>query len=403
MSEGTLRILHTGDWRLNMPCQGIRYYSPSIASSLSTAVFDSISRTIDFAIGENVDAFVIGGNVLDPDLAAPSDYEFIHQQLCRLEETNIPVVWGWSQLDKRAHWPRCIDWPSNVNFLIGDTPLNIEIPTKNGTTINFLGLEPNSALPVCPDDYRGMKTDNFTLGVAYGELSVTEAPPECQHWLLTGAGYSHTEYENGVRVYYCGSPLGRSATELGPHGSALLDLNNIGEIDYQFINTSGVEYHVKTISANAVTAPDALSRLIVESILGSSWDNSIVNIIQMELINAPVSIESLPLLPNYPAFHSAVQDDLNQIGAHLLFAGISVSSPESDRPGNEQELLGEFLFELRELHEQGWESLPLRNFIGLESDPTWCTVQEDLTGLKILQGVECLGRHLLNGIERDVA
>ena len=41
-----------------------------MAPKLSNAVFDSVSKIVDFALSENVDAFVIGGNVLEPEFAA---------------------------------------------------------------------------------------------------------------------------------------------------------------------------------------------------------------------------------------------------------------------------------------------------------------------------------------------
>ena len=403
MSEGTLRILHTGDWRLNMACQGIPYYPETMSPKLSTAVFDSVSKIVDFALSENVDAFVIGGNVLEPEFAAPSDYDFIYQQLCRLNVAAIPVVWGWSPQDKRAHWPRCIEWPANVSFLVGDTPLAVEIPMKTGVTVSFLGMEPNSDQPIQLAQFNGINKGNLTLGVAYGELSCTDEIPECKHWLLTGAGYRQINLDNGARAYYCGSPLGRATTELGPHGCALLDLNENGVIEHQFINTSRVEYHLKAVTASDVASPEELSNLIEESIHDASWDDSTLNIIQIDVANANANLEALPLLQTYHAFHSSLQRRLNEMGSHLLFAGLSLTTSASERSSNERELLGEFLFELRELQEQGWESLPLHKFLESETNSTWCSLDEDLLGLRILRGAESLGRHLLSRIEKDVA
>ena len=94
---------------------------------------------------------------------------------------------------------------------------------------------------------------------------------------------------------------------------------------------------------------------------------------------------------------------LNEMGSHLLFAGLSLTTSASERSSNERELLGEFLFELRKLQEQGWESLPLHKFLESETNSTWCSLDEDLLGLRILRGAESLGRHLLSRIEKDVA
>jgi len=370
---------------------------------LADAVFASVTRIVDFAISEDIDAVVIGGNILEPDNASPSDYAFIHQQMCRLAENNIPVIWSWSHLDKRNHWPRCIEWPNNINFLIGDTPLTIDVQMKNGTEVSFLGIEPTSSGPVRAIDYRGMQTDNLMFGVAYGEVAIAEDNNECQQWLLAGESYGQISWENGVQAYYCGSPVGRATADLGPHGFALLELNANGDVEQQFINTSGVEYHRKTISTSKIESVNALLGLIGQSIRDHTWDKSILNVVQIEIIESPVIIESIPLLNNYRSFHDDVQSDFDKLGAHLIFAGLDIASANPDRNGNEQELLGEFLFELRELEVQGWEGLPLSAFIRSDTQFTWCTLKEDLAGLSILRSAECLGRHLLNGIERDAA
>ena len=127
------------------------------------------------------------------------DYDFIYQQLCRLNVAAIPVVWGWSPQDKRARWHDASEWPANVNFLVGDTPLAVEIPMKTGVTVSFLGMEPNSDQPIQLAQFNGINRGNLTLGVAYGELSCTDEIPECKHWLLTGAGYRQISLDNGAR------------------------------------------------------------------------------------------------------------------------------------------------------------------------------------------------------------
>ena len=403
VSEGTSRILHTGDWRLHMACHGIPYIPNSCASALADAVYASVTRIVDFAINEDVDTVVLGGNLLEPDCAGPSDYEFIHQQMCRLAENNIPVVWSWSHLDKRNHWPRCIEWPDNIQFIIGDTPLTIEVEMRNGSTVSFLGMEPTSSGPVRPSDYRGMQTGNLSFGIAYGEVRISEEDTACRQWLLAGQAYGQISWDNGVQAYCCGSPVGRSAADIGPHGFALLELNQKGEVEHQFINTSGVEYHRKTISTSEINSPNALLSLIGQTIRDHAWDCSILNVIQIELVDSPVIIESIPLLNTYPSFHGEVQSDFDKVGSHLIFAGLDIQSAATNRHGHEQELLGEFLFELRKLEEHGWENLQLANFSGTETDPNWCTLKEDLAGLSILRSAECLGRHLLNAIERDAA
>ena len=180
-------------------------------------------------------------------------------------------------------------------------------------------------------------------------------------------------------------------------------MNEKGEVDHQFINTSGVEYHRKTIAASEVESPDALLALIRQSIRAHTWDKSILNVVQVEIVDAPVIVEAIPLLNTYLSFHTDVQSDFDKLGSHLIFAGLDISSTNTSRNGNEQELLGEFLFELRGLKERGWENLPLSVFTQSKADSSWCDLKEDLAGLSILRSAECLGRHLLSGIERDVA
>ena len=117
MGSNATQILLTADWRLHEVCEGILRVNPESADRLSHAPRDAVRLVVDFAINEQVDILVNAGNTLAPNLACPSDYNFLYGELERLANANIDVVWNWSPLDEPQNWPRCFQFPSNWSMM----------------------------------------------------------------------------------------------------------------------------------------------------------------------------------------------------------------------------------------------------------------------------------------------
>lgn len=400
----SLRILNTGDWRLSSPCKGIAYYPENLATALATSTQASIERLIDFAIGDFVDVMVVGGNTIDPSLAGPADFAFLLRQLKRLEQAQIPVIWNWSWLDQRNQWPRCFNWPSNVRQIIGDTPQTITLDLTPKGRVTFVGIELNAAQPISPSWFEGLTLDGLTFGVAYGAFSDRESniiPP--LNWLLSGNSYGKVSQDHGLHHYYAGSPQGRSLKERGPHGAALLEYHENDVIDFQFINTSKLEYESITIDVGGINTPDSLAAAAVEQLAKRTFDQSIIYVIELELTEANCHLCSLPFIEIYNQARANLQASLTQLSPNLILSRLSPSAKEEEFHTSEEEVLGEFLFITRELKEQGWSTLNLSEKLPAEESGNWSELLDDLSGLRTILAAESLGKHLLGISDKEVA
>jgi len=400
----SLRILNTGDWRLTSACEGIPYYPENLVTPLASSTQASIERLIDFAVEDLVDVVVVGGNTIDPTSAGPADFAFLLHQLKRLEQSAIPVIWNWSWLDQRNQWPKCFKWPSNVRQVIGDTPQTITLNLGPKGRVTFIGVELTSAQQISPSWFDGLKLEGLAFGVAYGAVTdqVSNISPQI-NWLVSGNSYGKESHDNGVHLYYSGSPQGRSLKESGPHGAALLEYHDNGEIDFQFINTSKVEYESITIDINGISTPDSLAVTAIEHLAKRTFDQSIVYVIELELAGANYHIHSLPFVEIYNDFRASLQESLTKLSPNLILSRLAPLPTEEDLHSYEEEVLGEFLFITRELKEEGWASLNLDQKLPSQETGNWSKLLDDLSGLRTILSAESLGKHLLGISEKDAA
>ncbi len=403
MEEESIRVLHTGDWRLDQPCRGITHYPSALAARLASATQESVGRIIEFAIGEKVHAVVVGGNILDPLLAAPADYGYLLSQLERLQSAAIPVIWNWSWLDRRQHWPRCFVWPDNVTQFIGESPQVITQPINNDSQLTFIGLEVTSQQEFDFNWFEGLKFDGPAFGVGYGQHNGFTVDCAIQHWLLSGEPYGTDCPEGGIQVYYSGSPQGRDLKDTGPHGASLIELKTDGNVECQFINTSTHEYQRLSLNGSAVSSKSELLDLIIDAVRLRSFDSSIIYTITVHLTATGSFLRAFQFLDEYPELMTSVQTLFTEFAPNLIFAGISTESAETSNISAEQEVLGEYLFVINELRDKGWTDLRLQSLLLPSNDNAWSHLHEDLTGLDTLRMAEHLGIHLFNGTNEDAA
>ena len=400
----SLRILHTGDWRLNLPCQGIAYYPEDLMPSLSNSVIESVERIIDFAILETVDILVVGGNTLDPLLAGPADFIFVSQQLERLELAGIPVIWNWSWHDRRNQWPRCFKWPSNVHQIVGDTPQAITLDIRDNASVTFVGIELTSPQPISFSWFEGMELQGAVFGVGYGEFSEDETVPlHLNNWLMSGNPYGVSSQEEQLRLYNAGSPQGRTLEETGPHGAALMNFTLNGINEFQFINTSKVEYEGIEIDASAINSPESLVTVAKQQLDSRTYDESITYVIELILTDSNCNLHSLPFVETYDDLRRQLQESFTDIFPGLILSRLTPLPADSEARSFEEEILGEFLFVTAELKERGWDTLNLALRIPEQAEAEWAELHDDLSGLRTLLTVESLGKHLLGRQDKDAA
>ena len=55
------------------------------------------------------------------------------------------------------------------------------------------------------------------------------------------------------------------------------------------------------------------------------------------------------------------------------------------------------------MKEKGWAELNLQTLLASGMDTSWCTIQEDLSGLRVLHAAESLGGYLFGSRGKEAA
>ncbi len=117
-----MRLLVSADTHLGSPIRSVALRNPDLGDRLKQASRDAFVEIVDLAISEQVDAFVLAGDIFDngyPDLKSRA---FLITQLARAAEAGVPTVLIRGNhdalLDHNAHG----DLGPNIHLLHKDAP-----------------------------------------------------------------------------------------------------------------------------------------------------------------------------------------------------------------------------------------------------------------------------------------
>ncbi len=127
---GALRILQTGEFRLDEPLLTGNQLPESLKNIALEARYHSTSTVINTAISENVDVLIIAGNAFDWSADRRPAW-FLAEQFNRLDRHGIQVV--WAELKENA-FPGIVPVPSNVHKV---TPRSRSVIQLSGRNLEF--------------------------------------------------------------------------------------------------------------------------------------------------------------------------------------------------------------------------------------------------------------------------
>src|SRR5262245_3261325 len=234
-----MRFLHLADVHLDTPFAG---RSPAVRSRLRVASREALSGAVDCALNEQVDVVLIAGALFDGERLSFDSELYLLDQLRRLEEAGIPVVYASGNHDPGSRGGRSLSWPENV-ALVGDArPRRIAI-LRHGETVGFVTAAGHAGPRETADLSRTFPKPAGELpevavlhtqvgGAREGEEHHPYAPSQLtalqssgfHYWAL---GHIHLRQclSDVPAVHYPGNLQGRTARERGPKGGLLVDLS----------------------------------------------------------------------------------------------------------------------------------------------------------------------------------
>ncbi len=258
-----MRFLHIADLHLDTPFAG---RSDALRSRLRAATRTALTRCVDTALAEGVDALLIAGDLFDGDFLSFDSERFLLGQLARLHEAGIRTVYATGNHDPGdSRRTRSLDWPATVTVIAADEPATVAIGARSGgggeggaeripaqtaaqtgsdhgtvgyvtgighaaaaETRNLAGLlqpVPGTGLPqVALLHTQVVSSSSGGVHRPYAPSSLDSLRSAGFHYWALGHVHNRQELSARPAVHYSGSIQGRSPGETGPRGGLLVDL-----------------------------------------------------------------------------------------------------------------------------------------------------------------------------------
>ena len=270
-----MRFLHLADVHLDTPFAG---RSPALRSRLRSASREALAAAVECALAEGVDAVLIAGDLFDGERLSFGSEIFLLEQLARLRDGGIPVVYATGNHDPGVRGRRALAWPENVTVVEDARPRRILVRGAGGETAGFVTAAGHASAHETQDLSRAFPTPSSDLpevavlhtqvgGARAGEEHHPYAPSQLGG--LAGCGYhywalGHIHLRQCLSdvpaVHYPGNVQGRTARERGPKGGLLVDLSRPDAPRVEFRPFAPVRF--ETLEVRGLEAEGNVSALV---------------------------------------------------------------------------------------------------------------------------------------------
>lgn len=213
------------------------------------------NRMIDLALEEKADVLAITGDIVDQYNSYFEASGPLQEGFSRLKDAAVDVfvVSGNHDFDVLAQLLSHNPFP-NVHLLGKGGQWERHTLHRKGMKVDFLGWSfPSRFVHIDPmNELRQIDKTNPTIGLLHGDVDVAgsiyapislhalqSAPAEA--WII-GHIHKHEVYSRQPLIFYPGSPQALSPKETGEHGVVMLNIEDYGEINWEFIPISPVRY-----------------------------------------------------------------------------------------------------------------------------------------------------------------
>lgn len=255
------RFIHTGDVHLDSPLKGLAGQEGAAAERIRTATRTAFANLVEHAIAEEVDFFIIAGDLYDGDWRDYQTGLFFIGQIGKLAKADIPVFLLYGNHDAESQITKRLSLPGNVHVFPSRKPQTFEIEghrvALHGHSYRQRDVADN-LVPTYPDPVDG----SFNIGVLHTGLGgmgghANYAPCDIHdlvnkgydYWAL-GHVHQHTILHRDPHIVFCGNLQGRHIREVGPKGACLVTVEDGRVSDIDLIEVSVVRWTLVSVSVN---------------------------------------------------------------------------------------------------------------------------------------------------------
>ena len=274
-----MRFLHAADLHLDSPLRAVSLRDPELGARLALASRAVLSRIVDLALRERVDALLLAGDVFDdaqPDLAARTH---LSAQLARLARGGVQTVMIRGNHDALMDHARHGPLGDDVHLLHAERP-TVEIA---GVAIHGLSHDaPHSrvsALPRYPQPIPGRRNVGLMHSSLDGAAGHDPYAPCAAADLLShgydywALGHIHAREERrgeGTTVVMPGIPQGRHAREAGVGSVTLVTLGDGVRTERR--DVALLAFEAVTVDLQGLTDAQSRTLALTDALRGAARD-----------------------------------------------------------------------------------------------------------------------------------
>lgn len=274
-----MKILHISDLHLDTPFTGIGQNVPELQKYLIKAPYSAFQKSVDIALQEKVDLFIISGDIYNSERQTINAQHFFSKQLERLTDGDIAVVLGHGNHDYLRQGKLTINYPENVKVFNNDEISYFDFELRHGRTVRVYGFSYTTQwiqsrkieeYPINP-----FETD-FTIGTLHASLETGDSKADnyapftvkelvdkkYDYWALGHIHKAQVLNESPL-VQYPGNIQGRHRNETADKGCRIIELTKQQATSNQFYSLAPIIWQSISLDCeNDWQANDLVDKII---------------------------------------------------------------------------------------------------------------------------------------------
>ncbi len=268
-----MKFVHAADLHLDSPLCGLAKYDGAPADRIRGASRRAMENLVELCVEEEAQLLLLAGDIFDGTWKDHGTGLFFVQQLSRLRQADVRVVWIRGNHDAASEVRRHLHMPEGVKELRVKSPETCVLE-ELGVAVHGQGFATKAVTERLAEAYPQRHTDLFNIGLLHTSATGRaghEPYAPCTVELLANKGYDywalgHVHQREVLSedpwIVFPGNLQGRHAREAGSKGASIVTVESgrIQRVEHRALDV--VRWEVCRVDAtNAADRDDVLSRI----------------------------------------------------------------------------------------------------------------------------------------------